>query len=204
MNDKFKMWVCQKKTHNKWWTYEVDGNTVTTKYGRIGQKGQARSKTFPDSWDRDKFISSKTWEKTGKGYESVSKEKFDLLTLQAEIMGSGNKIEEMAVVLQDGELFCKVPNQAAYDPNLELGIMISFRLRDKHGATPVQILVFRGDDVLDLQFKRVLSMDAIRAKTKKLGFRPPRYWQGTFKKVDNSHPLFGMVEKLQEVLGSTL
>lgn len=198
--DKFLMWVCQKKTSNKWWTYEVNGNSVTTRWGRIGQTGQSNTKSFPSSYKRDDFIRKKTWEKTGKGYEPISKENFDLLSLQAEIMGSGNKIESTAIVLQDKKLFHEVPTQAAYDPSLELGLMVTFRLRDKHGATAPYTLMFRGDDVFDLNIEPAYYASRMKA----LNFRPVRSWQGSGLKVDSSHPLWGMVEKLQEVLGTTL
>lgn len=200
MSTDFKMWVCQEDKHNKWWTFEVSGNTVTTKFGRIGQKGQSSSKTFRDTWSRDAYANKKMSEKTGKGYNPISKEDFDLLRLQAEIMGTGSKIEGIAVILQDKKFFHEVPNQVAYDPSLELSLMISFRLRDRHGATDVYTFLFKGDDVFDLNIQPVYSA----THSKDLGFRPVRSWQGNASKVNTSHPLWKMIEKLQEVLGTTL
>ena len=173
---------------------------MTTKWGRIGQSGQSNTKSFPGGHKRDRFISSKTWEKQGKGYTMVTKEEFDLLNLQAEIMGSGNKVERTAIVLQDGNAFHEVPNQAAYDPTLELGIMISFRLRDKQGATEPYSLIFLDDKVYDFKVRARNP----RGIWKKLNFRPVQTWTGDLSKVDDSHPLSDMVEKLQEVLGTTL
>ncbi len=54
--------------HNKWWDIEVDGSTYTVTYGRIGGKGDERTKTFPSATkaqqEADKMIASKL----DKGY----------------------------------------------------------------------------------------------------------------------------------------
>ena len=84
MSDEFLMWVCQDGTSNKWWTYEVSGDSVTTRWGRLGQKGQLNTRLLGSSqglpsYKRDDFIRKKIYEKERKGYNLISRENFDLL-----------------------------------------------------------------------------------------------------------------------------
>jgi hypothetical protein len=82
--------------------------------------------------------------------------------------------------------------------------MITFRLRDKHGATDPHTLVFFGDEVFDYRVAARMKMSLAQVILPTTDIKPIQTWSGKFEKVDNSHPLFGMVEKLQEVLGNIL
>jgi predicted DNA-binding WGR domain protein len=59
-------------TSNKFWAISVSGDSHTTRYGKIGSKGQSTTKTFPTpekaQAEADKLIA----EKTGKGYTETT------------------------------------------------------------------------------------------------------------------------------------
>jgi len=203
----FRMWVCQHDKHNKWWTYEVDGNTVTTRYGRIGLKGQKSSKSFGDQWSRDAFIDKKRWEKERKGYRPVSEEEFNLFKLQAEILGSGNKVERTALVLDNGKTLTEIHPEDAFDPSLKPNVLIEFRLRDRDGSTEPFEVLFTADEAFDIETriplpKPVTNEPWTKAREK---FRHPTKTIRVMRKskIDNSHQFHAVVEKLMEVIGST-
>jgi predicted DNA-binding WGR domain protein len=200
-DEKFKMWVCQEDKHNKWWTYEISGNTVTTKFGRIGQDGQSSTKSFSDSWSRDSYANKKLSEKTAKGYNPVSKEQFDLLRLQAEIMGTGNKVEQTLLLIESGDKLFAMPNESAYDPSLKLCIGVVFRLRTKEGATEPYFIMFKDKETFEITNQR-----RIYPLTKPSGVKatPTEGWTVTKTKIGPGHALFEVVGKLETVLGSTL
>lgn len=201
MSENFKMWVCQEDKHNKWWTYEISGNSVTTKFGRIGQNGQSSTKSFGDSWSRDGYAGKKLAEKTAKGYNPVSKEQFDLLRLQAEIMGTGNKVEQTLLLIESGDKLYAMPNESAYDPSLKLCIGVVFRLRDKDGATEPYFMMFKDNETFEITNQR-----RIYPLTKPSGMKatPVEGWTVTKTKIGSGHALFEVMGKLETVLGSTL
>lgn len=200
-DEKFKMWVCQEDKHNKWWTYEISGNSVTTKFGRIGQNGQSSTKDFGDSWSRDAYANKKLSEKTAKGYNPVSKEQFDLLRLQAEIMGTGNKVEQTLLLIESGDKLFAMPTESAYDPSLKLCIGVVFRLRTKEGATEPYFMMFKDKETFEITNQR-----RIYPLTKPSGMKatPTEGWTVTKAKIGPGHTLFEVMGKLETVLGSTL
>jgi predicted DNA-binding WGR domain protein len=195
------MWVCQHDKHNKWWTYDVKGNTVTTRYGRIGLKGQKSSKNLGNKWDRDAFIDKKRWEKERKGYRPVSEEEFNLFKLQAEILGSGNKVERTALVLDNGKTLTEIHPEDAFDPSLKPNVLIEFRLRDRDGSTEPFEVLFTTDEAFDIETRREMRSK----EPKHTKFRhPTTTWKVVRKsKVDNSHQFHKVIEPLMEVIGST-
>ena len=66
--------VFQNDNSHKFWNIEVDGNTHTVTYGRVGTDGQTKTKEFADDAaalkDANKLIASKV----KKGYEAASTE----------------------------------------------------------------------------------------------------------------------------------
>jgi predicted DNA-binding WGR domain protein len=57
--------------HNKFWTIEIDGDTYTTSWGKIGASPTYKDKTFPDSYSATVEYDKKISEKLKKGYIEV-------------------------------------------------------------------------------------------------------------------------------------
>lgn len=64
----------------KFWSIEVSGNRVTTKFGRIGSKGRSMEKQFGDADEATKYVLRKIDEKNREGYEEVKKTKVERKT----------------------------------------------------------------------------------------------------------------------------
>ncbi len=56
---------------NKFWEIEIEGDQVTTRWGRLGTDGQAKTKSFGGAADAQKEFDELINEKTGKGYREV-------------------------------------------------------------------------------------------------------------------------------------
>jgi DNA ligase-1 len=54
---------------NKFWEIDMEGTSVTVRFGQIGTNGQSQTKTFPDAAAAKKHHDKLVEEKTGKGYE---------------------------------------------------------------------------------------------------------------------------------------
>lgn len=57
---------------NKFWEIDIDGDKVTTRWGRQGTDGQSKTKTFADSAAAKKEFDKLIKEKTEKGYQETS------------------------------------------------------------------------------------------------------------------------------------
>jgi DNA ligase-1 len=55
-------------TSNKFWEISRSGNSMTTRWGRIGSNGQSKSKTFADEKTAASAVAKLIEEKTGEGY----------------------------------------------------------------------------------------------------------------------------------------
>jgi len=53
---------------SKFWEVSQAGNTMTTRWGRIGSNGQSKTKTFPDEQVAANAVADLIEEKTGEGY----------------------------------------------------------------------------------------------------------------------------------------
>jgi predicted DNA-binding WGR domain protein len=53
---------------SKFWEVSQSGNTMTTRWGRIGSTGQSKTKTFADEQAAAKAIADLIEEKTDDGY----------------------------------------------------------------------------------------------------------------------------------------
>jgi predicted DNA-binding WGR domain protein len=58
-------------TSNKFWEIEVDGSSVTTRWGRLGTNGQSKTKEFASAAKAQAEHDALVREKTGKGYSEV-------------------------------------------------------------------------------------------------------------------------------------
>ena len=57
-----------KGTSSKFWEVSQDGNTMTTRWGRIGSTGQSKTKTFADEPAAARAMATLVQEKTDEGY----------------------------------------------------------------------------------------------------------------------------------------
>ncbi len=55
-------------TSSKFWEVEVNGNEVTTHWGRIGTAGQSKTKSFADAEKASAAAAKLVAEKTKEGY----------------------------------------------------------------------------------------------------------------------------------------
>ena len=55
-------------TSSKFWEVSQAGNTMTTRWGRIGANGQSKAKTFPNQQAATEAVANLIEEKTGEGY----------------------------------------------------------------------------------------------------------------------------------------
>ena len=204
----FQMWVCREDKHNKFWTFEIVGTTFISRYGRLGLTGQSSSKTFHSVWEAEGHARKKLEAKLRKGYGRVSEEEHQLLLLQAEVVGNGNKVEEAAFVLKTTDYNAiEVKPEALANPNLKPSFILSIRLRDRDGAT----------EPYDLHIEEsgVWLLDGARRRGWVQGHpRRPKgvkieqvvaAWDWTkCVRIGPSHRLAPLVEKAQEVIGTTL
>lgn len=199
----FFMLVCQDNEHNKFWTFDIvpcgtSSWECSITYGRIGTKGQVTRKMFIGKLNAEVYAAGKKAEKRSKGYVQVSKEEFDLMKIQAQIMGTGNKIEDTMILVEVGDdRLYSIPPKAAYDPSLKVCLGVIFRLREEGQATPAYFVMFKDDDVYDVAItsRRYPGDNHLKALNG---------WFVLKTKINDSHPLHGIVGKLGEVLGSTL
>lgn len=106
-------YICNENQHNKFWSYEISGTTVITKWGRIGGTSDETSKNLGSSSGVQKFIATKIREKEKKGYKLASKEKLKEETETANALGSRNKIKQMHFVSRKDNELTKL---SSYDP----------------------------------------------------------------------------------------
>ena len=57
----------------KFWEIRVAGDEVTVRYGRLGTDGQSQTKTLPDAAAATKHAEKLIAQKTGKGYQEVTR-----------------------------------------------------------------------------------------------------------------------------------
>ncbi len=203
MTQKFKMWVHRGDKHNKFWTYNITNAVFSATYGRIGTDGTTKPKDFDSKWSADNHARNKIHEKERKGYNKVSEEEYKMLVVCAKAIGATNKVEKMALVLDDGKFLFEIKPESAFDPSLEPSILLSFRLRDKHGATEPFWMLLDGDSAYDLGYARphrqAVTMKDIVAKHAIAVYKPQRR-----TKISNSHELAPVVEKAEAAIGHGL
>lgn len=203
MADKFKMWVHRGDKHNKFWTYDITNAIFSATYGRIGTDGVTKPKPFGSQYSAESHADKKIHEKERKGYNKVSEDEFKMLTVCAQAIGATNKVEKMALVLDDGQYLFEIKPESAFDPSLEPSILLSFRLRDKHGATEPYWMLLDGDSAYDLGYARpyrqAVKMKKIVAKHATAVYKPQRR-----TKITNSHELAPVVEKAEAAIGHGL
>jgi predicted DNA-binding WGR domain protein len=196
----FQMWVCRTGKHNKFWTYQItqddSGYVFTSKYGRIGGRVNKSSKGFGSRWSAEAWASKKLDEKYRKGYDDIGEDEFKLLCVQAEIVGTGNKIESMAIVSDRSKALVKMTPAQMADPDAHPMIAVIMRKRDKDGATAPFVLLF------DENSAYFLAGRDPNWRPTTVGGTFPTITYSLKKKIEKGHELFPMVEKAMEAAGT--
>lgn len=107
-------YLCQTDQHNKFWQYEVNGNSVHIKWGRVGGTEDEQTKEFGSPAEMQKFINKKVRGKEKKGYEKVTEEKLKKEEKTAKALGAQHKIKRMLWTNMKGNTLQQLDQ---YDPN---------------------------------------------------------------------------------------
>ena len=100
-----------KGSHNKFWSYDINGGTVIYKWGRVGRTPQSKAKSYSEG-DHQKLIQ----EKLKKGYKPSSKEKLKDEVATAQEMGTQYKIKSIQFVRRDAPNSLTLHRLDRYDP----------------------------------------------------------------------------------------
>lgn len=104
---------CAEDQHNKFWEYEITGNSVWVHWGRVGGTEDEQTKSFSSSYEVTEFITKKVREKVKKGYKQVTQQAIKKEVKTAQAIGAQNKISKMLWVSRKDNLLSKID---AYDP----------------------------------------------------------------------------------------
>lgn len=100
---------------NKFWSYELDGTSITVRWGRVGASSpRSKVHSFDSSHERDKFITKLVAEKIRNGYKEVTQEKLKDEIETAKELGIWNKISKMIFVAKNSDSELSKLDQ--YDP----------------------------------------------------------------------------------------
>jgi len=93
-----KMLVCKEGSSNKFWSYEIDGLSVTVKWGRVGLDGQSKDFDFRSRYELDGFVQRKMREKQDKGYKEATQNELAQEVQIAKTLGAQHKINRVEYV----------------------------------------------------------------------------------------------------------
>jgi predicted DNA-binding WGR domain protein len=202
-NDDFNMIVCTDGKHNKFWTFSVSSDgELTIRYGRIGTKGQTRTSQHGSSMYASSIGTRKMQDKIlEKDYRRVTQREYDILLLQAHLLGNGNKFEfaSLVVLNKDHDHLVEITPEEAVDPKHKPSMVVSFRLRDRRGSTEPFTVWFADDDAFELSGDKRVTMRSSWTVAGKLCY-PLR---GN-RRITEGHRLYSLTEKLAEVIGRTV
>lgn len=151
--DKFKqenIVIQQSGYHNKFWMSQLDQKTfkVVIRWGRLGTKGQSQEKEFNAEYAALSFIRSKMDEKTRKGYQPISKKKFDELCIQAAVVGTSNKCHAFKwVEIKDDQQFVTADELRLSNPECNPGIYVEIGTKKNYNNKNHFKIVFTFDRV---------------------------------------------------------
>jgi predicted DNA-binding WGR domain protein len=114
-------YINQESNHNKMWSYEVSGTSITWRFGRIGSHITEQVEGFSNQSAMQKKISKKVAEKLAKGYKLVDQEKYEEEKQIAEDIGSRNKITKLMFVDKVDNQLLELQN---YDPKKYVYVQI--------------------------------------------------------------------------------
>jgi len=127
-----------EKSHNKFWVvWQEAENSVSTMNGRLGTKGQTRTKESDkglswSSYEASRYYQTKIDEKMyRKGYREVDQEKFELMSKYAEAVGSANKLMATEWVgFDNSELSVRpIPKNDIMDPDADIALLATVETR---------------------------------------------------------------------------
>lgn len=218
-----KILINSDGNHNKFWTIKLDeaNCAVVIRWGRIGTTGQTQVKTFDTITGACSFISSKLSNKVIKGYTDtingvkITKAMLDRLDIEAVIVGTQNKLDKFAwveiVESSNTHLYYKLlkDENRLYDPDCEPGILIEMQTRKEiDGRNNFVILLAAGKpfDVTwlttDLVYEWVGGHSCPPELPQK---REPHIHSVHIDTcITESHPLYNMVNKIEEMVSSRL
>lgn len=90
--------ICSENQHNKFWFYEIDGNDVIIKWGRVGSTSTSKTYKFSNSYLLNSFINKKVMEKKKKGYFEKCVDDYNEEASIAQKLGIQYKISRMLFV----------------------------------------------------------------------------------------------------------
>jgi len=192
--------VQQKAEHNKFWAGRLDENTntVETRWGRIGTKGQSQTKTFSSTYQAANFLENKLHEKRRKGYtdkfngESIDSAVLEKLAVEAAIVGTQNKCHSMEWVEivgeKNGRLSYKmIPDQRLYEPDCVPGLLVAMETRKEYDGETRFGILFTGDAAYRTNYQTGVS---------DVG--------ATIVKISKSDELYELTKKVEEAVGRSL
>lgn len=177
--------INQSSGHNKFWaaSWDESNNTVNMRWGRIGTKGQYQVKKFGSKSDAINFISKKVYEKQAKGYSNtingakITEAELNKVNTIAAIIGTQNKCSnfQWVEIKEHGDSlkYELISEDRLYDPNCNPGILIDVEMREN--SLKFRFL-FSSQNVYDVSY-------------------------GDFSVISNKHPLYKIVNKVEEAIG---
>jgi predicted DNA-binding WGR domain protein len=192
--------IHQGEGHNKFWIARLDepNNTVHWRWGRIGTKGQSKSKQFAHLFQATSFIHKRVHEQHRKGYKTIDAQKLDELTIQAVIVGTQNKCHAMTWVEMGEEngyfTFCPASEARLSDPNCNPGLAVCIETRK-----PML-------DSLNTEFYMLFTGDSVYAATGKPHHIKNKWTQGVVEqnRITPNSKLHKLVKKVEEAVGQSM
>ena len=132
----------EKGSHNKFWSYEIDGGSIIYRWGRVGRTPQSKTKVYSER-DLQKLIS----EKIGKGYQAATQEKLKDEVTSAQEMGTSYKINKIQWVRRADAASLTFHRLDRYDPKHYVLVEIVNSYRKNVGATR---LLLSKDETLEI------------------------------------------------------
>lgn len=195
--DKLKketIYINREEDHSKYWSIGFDETThvVITKNGRLGTKGLVHTKNFDSNSACARFIETKTREKTNKGYKKITQTEFEKLSIEASIVGTQNKCDQLQWVeysISNGLIsFESVGEDRLSDPACNPGLRIELTTRKEYNGKNHFEIIFTVDAAYELQ-KPHGSSHNTNVKT---------------TTITKSHYLYELVDKAEAAIGHSL
>jgi len=197
---KYEYYICKEEEHNKFYAFETDDttHTVTTRWGRLGAKGQSATEHFGDKWDAQRYVNKKLQEKTRKGYRVCSKPDFDKANLAAAIVGTQNKVGDMnwiEVYINPEQIngnlteisYRKITEDRLSQPDCNPGLLVKIDTKKEYAGETEFTMIFAGEKV----YKSISNGNVVSRST----------GQPFFKPIEKTDAVYKLVEKIGEVLG---
>lgn len=177
-----KIVICQEGPSNKFWAahYDEATKTVHIRWGRIGQSGQTQEKSFESEYAAANFIDTKYREKARKNYKKIDKTQFDKLCIEAAIIGTANKCEQMRwVEIKDIDKlkFVDCTEARLQDPQCVPGIVITAKTKKVYDGQTTLNILFTFDNSYDLNNNTAIT---------------------------KTNPLYEITAKIEEAIGRSL